>query len=558
MHKVKNTVLRNIVLGLGLFILLNLLASYFYIRFDLTEDNRFTLSEATETVIQKFETPVIIDVLLEGDLPAEFQRLRIETEQLLENISNKNANIKYNFDDPMEDPSQAEATLAQLQSIGLTPANVTTENEGKVSQELVFPWAMVTHKDKTVRVALLKNKLGASTEDRINNSVQNLEYAFADAFTKLGIKEKKRIAVIKGNGELEDIYLADILGSLREYYNLGAITLDSVETNPQNVLDQLKTYDLALIAKPTLGFSEAEKYVLDQFIVNGGKSLWLVDPVVMELDSLFNEKGEAFALPRDLNLDDLLFKYGIRINPVLVNDLYFTQIVLANGEGNSSEYNPLPWYYNPMVISRNNHPINTNTEALRFQFTSTIDTLNNVYKKTILAYSSPLSKTESLPKLISFNILNSPPDKEQYTNGNKPLAVLVEGAFSSAYVNRVKPITLNGSIEKGPENKMIVIADGDLIANQLRNNRPLELGYDKWTNNYYGNKEFLLNCVNYLLDDAGLINIRNKAVAIPMLDVEKIASQKTLWQFIIIGVPLLFVLLLSLLFSFWRKRRFGR
>jgi gliding-associated putative ABC transporter substrate-binding component GldG len=555
---VKKSILRNIVLALGLFILINLLASFFYLRFDLTEDKRFTLSEATETVIQKFDTPVIIDVLLEGELPAEFQRLRMETEQLLETFSNKNNSIKYGFEDPMEDASQAEATLAQLQSIGLTPANVTTENKGKVSQELVFPWAMVTYKDKTVKVALLKNKLGAGTEDRINNSVQNLEYAFADAFTKLGIKEKKRIAVVKGNGELEDMYLGDILGSLREYYNLGAITLDSVATSPQNVLDQLKTYDLAILAKPTIAFTEAEKYVLDQFVVNGGKSLWLVDPVAMELDSLFNEKGEALALARDLNLKDLFFKYGIRVNPVLVNDLYFTQIVLANGEGKSAEYNPLPWYYSPMVVSRNNHPINTNTEALRFQFTSTIDTLSNGYKKSILAQSSPISKIETLPKLISFDILNSPPDKEQYTNGNKPLAVLVEGVFSSAYFNRVKPIELDGVKEKGPENKMIVIADGDLIANQIRNNRPLELGYDKWTNNYYGNKEFLLNCVNYLLDDTGLINIRNKAVAIPMLDVEKIASQKTRWQFINIGVPLLFVLLLSLLFSFWRKRQFGR
>ena len=554
----RNGFLKNSALWLGSLLLINFLASFIYLRFDLTEDHRFTLSETTTQVLQKFDAPVIIDVLLEGELPSEFQRLKIETAQLLENFSNENRNIKYSFEDPLEDASQAEATLAQLQSIGLNPANVTTENEGKVSQELVFPWAMVTYKDKTVKVALLKNKLGASTADRINNSVQNLEYAFTDAFTKVGINQKKRIAVLKGNGELEDIYLADILGSLREYYNIGAITLDSVERNPQSVLDQLKTYDLALIAKPTIAFSEAEKYVLDQFIVNGGKSLWLVDPVAMELDSLFNEQGEAMALTRNLNLNDLFFKYGVRFNPVLVNDLYCTQIVLANGEGNSAEYNPLPWYYNPMVFSKNNHPINTNTEALRFQFTATIDTLSNPYKKTVLAQSSPLSKTEAMPKRISFDILNSPPDKEQFTNGNKPLAVLVEGTFSSAYKNRVKPIELEGTKENGPENKMIFIADGDLIANQLRNNRPLELGYDKWTNNFYGNKEFLLNSVNYLLDDTGLINIRNKSVAIPMLDAEKIASQKTRWQFISIGVPLVFVLLLSMLFSWWRKRQYGR
>ncbi|WP_306013891.1 MULTISPECIES: gliding motility-associated ABC transporter substrate-binding protein GldG [unclassified Allomuricauda] len=534
----------------------NLLASFVYTRFDLTEDKRYTLSEPAVEVAQKFETPVIVDVLLDGNIPAEFAKLKAETIQLLESFASKNRNIKFNLVDPMEDSENPQETVAQLQSLGLQPANVTVEENGKVSNELVFPWAMVNFNDQTVRVPLLKNKLGSTAEERINNSVQQLEYAFADAFTKLSIEEKKSIAVIKGNGELDDIYIADYLTTIRDYYNIGAITLDSVATNPQNVLDKLKEFDLALIAKPTEAFSDQEKYVLDQYMVQGGKSIWLIDQVAMEMDSIYAGGGEAIAIPRELNLKDLFFKYGVRINPVLVNDLYFTQIVLATGEGNDSQYNPLPWLYYPMVFSQNNHPINTNIEAVRFQFTSPMDVLENDYQKTILLQSSPLSKTDGIPRVVSLDMINQQPDRETYTNGNLPLAVLIEGSFTSMYKNRVKPIKLQNTLEEGPENKMIVISDGDVIKNQLRNGRPLELGYDKWTSSFYGNKEFLVNSTNYLLDNTGLINIRNKKVAIPLLDVKKIAAQKTKWQLVNIGLPVVLTLLFGVFFGYYRKRKF--
>mgnify|MGYP003114516358 FL=1 len=537
-------------------VLINLLASFVYTRFDLTEDKRYTLSEPAVEVAQKFKTPVIVDVLLNGNIPAEFSKLKAETVQLLESFGSKNSNIKYNLVDPLADAENPQETVAQLQGLGLQPANVTVEENGKVSNELVFPWAMVNYKDQTVKVPLLKNKLGSTAEERINNSVQQLEYAFADAFTKLSIEEKKSIAVIKGNGELDDIFIADYLTTIRDYYNIGAITLDSVATNPQNVLDQLKGFDLAIIAKPTEAFTDQEKYVMDQYMVQGGKSIWMVDQVNMEMDSIYAGGGEAIAIPRDLNLKDLFFKYGVRINPVLVNDLYFTQIVLASGEGSDSQYNPLPWFYYPMVFSQNNHPINTNIEAVRFQFTSPMDVLENDYQKTILLQSSPLSKTDGIPRIVSLDMINQQPDRETYTNGNQPLAVLIEGSFTSMYKNRVKPLKLQNTLEEGPENKMIVISDGDVIKNQIRNGRPLELGYDKWTNSFYGNKEFLVNSTNYLLDNTGLINIRNKKVSIPLLDVKKIAEQKTKWQLVNIGLPVVLTLLFGLFFSYYRKRKF--
>ncbi len=544
--------------ALVLVVILNVVGNFLYTRFDLTEDKRYTLSEPTIAAVKQFDAPVVVDILLEGTIPPEFSKLKAETVQLLKTFESYNQNIQFNLINPLEDETNTQQTIADLQRIGLKPANVTIEENGKVSQELVFPWAMVNYADKTVKVSLLKNKLGSNAEDRINNSVQQLEYAFADAFTKLTIKEKKRVAVIKGNGELDDVYIADYLTTIRDYYNIGAITLDSVETNPQKVLNQLKGFDLAIIAKPTEAFTDEEKFVLDQFVVNGGKSIWLIDQVAMEVDSIFKGGGSALALPRDLNLKDFFFKYGVRINPVLVNDLYFTQIVLASGEGNDSQYNPVPWYYNPMVFSRNNHAINTNIEAVRYQFANAMDILENDYEKTVLLWSSPLSKTEGVPKQIGLNILDTPPNKELYTNGNQPLAVLIEGHFESTFKNRVKPLKLQNTLESGSENKMIVISDGDVIKNQLRNGVPLELGYDKWTNSSYGNKEFLVNCINYLLDDTGLINIRNKKVAIPLLDAEKVAEQKTKWQLINIGLPVIITMLLGIFFSFFRKRKFAR
>ena len=551
----KGTVILLAFLGL---LLINVAVNYRYQRFDLTEDQRFTLSaEALETTSQ-FDSPVVVDVLLDGNLPSEFSRLQKETILLLEQFKSENKNIIFNLVNPLEETEGREETIASLQQLGLKPASVTIEEDGKTTQELVFPWAMVNHQNKTVKVPLLKNRLGSTAEDRINNSVQNLEYAFADAFKKLGLTQKKKIAVLKGNGELADRYLADFLTELKEYYNIGAITLDSTEKDAQQVLEQLSDFDLTLIAKPTEPFSENEKYVLDQYILQGGKTLWLIDQVAIELDSLFNDTGSNVAVKRALNLDDFFFKYGVRINPVLINDLYNTPIVLANGEANESQYNPLPWVYHPMAFSKNNHPINNNIEAVRFQFANGIDTLSNSNNKTVLLQSSPLSKTEGIPKQIGFDILNEPLSQENYApNAGFPLAVLLEGKFSSAYLNRVKPFAVENPLERGKENKMIVIADGDIIKNQLQKGRPLELGYDKWTSNFYGNKEFLVNCVNYLMDDDGFINIRNKNVAIPLLDVEKIAQRKTKWQLITIGLPIILVVLGGLVHTFFRRRKYS-
>ncbi|WP_224485538.1 gliding motility-associated ABC transporter substrate-binding protein GldG [Robertkochia aurantiaca] len=531
-------------------------ANLFSYRIDFTENDRFTLSEAAVQTAENLDQPVIIDVFLDGDLPSEFRRLRSETRQILKEYAAANDHVKHNFIDPLEEDENQNNTVEALQQLGLTPASVTIEDGNRVSQELVFPWAIANQGNRTVRIPLLKNKLGASTEERVNSSVQQLEYVFADAFKKLSVENKKKIAVLKGNGEMDDILMADFLRNLQEYYQIAPFTLDSVANNPEGTLEQLRRFDMALIAKPTERFSEEEKFVLDQYTMNGGKSLWLIDQVNMELDSLFSNQGRSLALARDLNLNDMFFRYGLRINPELIADLYFTQIVLATGEGRNAQYNPAPWIYAPMVLSKNNHPINNNTEGVRLRFANPIDTLDNGIQKTVLLQSSPLSKTIGTPTEIELDIVNRQPDRETFNEGNQPLAVLLEGSLTSTYQNRVLPFELKDFKKEGIDTRLIVVADGDIIRNDLQNGQPLELGYDKWTNNFYGNKEFLMNSVNYLLDDNGLINIRSKEVELAFLDRQRAVAERSRWQLVNIGLPIAVILLFGWIFSLLKKRKY--
>lgn len=554
----KKSYINRIFIAFLALIALNSLSALVYERFDLTRDSRYTLSGASESILSNIDKPIIIDVLLGGKIPGEFKRLQTETRHILEEFSAINPHIKFSFIDPLEEEATRTETVQQLRQLGLTPATVTREEGAKVSRELLFPWALANYGEKTVRVSLLKNKLGATPEARINNSVQALEYAFTDAFVKLTATHKKKVAVLKGNGELADNEMADFIATLGDYYDMAPFTLDSAEVSPRKTLTELKAYDLVLAAKPTEAFTDTEKYVLDQYLLGGGKFLWLIDRVAIEMEDMYNEEGKALALPLDLNLGDLFFRYGFRINPVLINDLYCTQIVLATGTGNDAQYNPVPWVYAPMVFSKNDHPVNTHIEALRFQFASSIDTLANAIDKTILLSSSSLSKTVGVPTEIRLEQVKKAPDRSTYTKGAIPVAVLLKGRFTSAFKNRTTPFSLPAAREEGEDTGMIVVSDGDLIRNDMRNGQPLELGYDKWTNNFYGNKEFLLNCVNYLLDDTGVIQVRAKKLTLAFLDRERTAQQKILWQFVNIGGPMAALIIFGGVWYRYRKKKYAR
>lgn len=555
----KNNLKQLGLLAAGLF-LLNFASHYIYKRFDLTQDQRYTLSETTKNIIDGVDSPLIIDVFLEGNFPGEFKKLQAETRQLLEEFSAYNSNITFQFVNPIEKEEERVATMKKFYDKGMLPINVTLEEKGKQTQEVVFPWALANYGDKGAKVQLLKNMMGASTEQKVVSSVQHLEYAFADAINKVSKEKQKKIAVIKGNGELEDIFIADFLKSVRENYYIGPITLDSVAKQPNETLKALKEYDLAIIAKPTEKFSDEEKQVLDQFIMKGGKTLWLVEPVQAELDSLYNTSGSTLAVNRDLNLTDMFFKYGLRINPQIIKDEQGAPIVLYSGnQGSESQKEQYPWRFSPFVYSTSTHPIAKNIEGVKFEFASPIELLNGGVKKTVLLESSQFSKTIGLPFPINLGMVTEETSPKDYTNGGFiPLAVLLEGSFTSMYKNRVLPFKEADYKDQSTPTKMIVISDGDVIKNQLDRGMPLELGFDKWTNLMFGNKEFMLNSVNYLLDDTGLINIRSKEIRLPMLDKQKVYDNYTFTQMLTVALPIVILAAFGFVFTYLRKKKYSK
>lgn len=548
MNKISN--ISNIGILIVIVFGMNFISNHLYKRFDLTADGRYTLSQPTIDIVESIDNHITIKVYLKGDFPSEFKRLQAETKQLLEELKVKNSNIHFRFINPLENDPES------LVALGMQPSQLSTQQNGKVSEIIIFPWALVQNRDPIEKVSLLKDTSAQSQEEQLQNAIQNLEYAFADALHKVTSQKEKKIAIIKGNGMLTDIYLVDFLRKLGEYYHLAPFTLDSVQKNPQKALAQLSNFDMAIIAKPSERFSEKEKYTLDQFILKGGKTLWLIDQVHAEIDSLM-DTGKSLVFPNDLNLTDLLFSYGVRINPVLVKDLYSATIPLATGNlGSKTQYNQFLWSFYPVVQSTNNHVINKHIEPVFFRFSNSIDLLKNDINKTILLQSSPLSKTIGTPTIIDLSSIAKERNPDEFNNGNQPLAVLLEGEFKSAYSDRVKPFKTSSSENKLSTNKMIVIADGDIIANQITRGAPESLGVDKYTGQQYGNKEFLLNSVNYLLDDSGLIQIRSKTTILRTLNKEKSFKNRTFYQLLNTIFPLVFLGLFGLIFNTIRRRKY--
>ena len=543
--KIQNTCILLIAL-----VLLNVLNQSFYKRFDLTKDQRYTLSETTKTIVQQIAQPLVIKVYLEGDFPSEFKRLQIETLQYLEELTAENANINSQFINP---DLQRESLIKK----GMLPSQLTVEEDGKLSEAIIFPWAEIKYKNKSTIVSLLPTAIVSSQEEQLQKAVENLEYSFTNAMHSILTEAQQKIALLSGNGELEDIYLYRFLSEIAKKHKLAKFTLDSVAKNPKQTLKELTEFDMAIIAKPTTAFTAAEKFTLDQFITNGGKTLWMIDNVIADQDSLFNG-GKMLAYPRNLNLTDLLFSYGVRINTTLVKDLYAAKIPVATGMvGNQTQFKNLEWFFHPLAGGNPNHPITKNILPVRFQFTNQIDTLKNNIKKTPLLVSSVLTQKFGTPNFISLQSIADEPIEEDYQIGNQLLAVLLEGNFNSAYRNRIQPFeTPLYKANAVGGNKMIVISDGDVGKNQILKNEPFDLSRDKWTNEQFGNKDFLLNAVDYLLDDVGLMKLRNKSLQISILDKQKAFKERRYWQFINLGIPMLMLLVFGIGFHGLRKRKY--
>ena len=582
-------------------IVLNVAGHFVFKRFDLTADKRYTLSQTSLNIVSNIKEPLYVDVFLEGNFPGEFKKLQTETQQLLEEFKAENSNIIFRFINPLSDDEadnetkreviyslfklenkvkdatqekEIKASIEKVEDINdavksqfignlMMPVSVTLSDKGKQTQALVLPWAIATCGNRSVKVPLLKNMMGASTSEKVVSSVQHLEYAFTNAINSVTQKTQKKVIIIKGNGVLEDRYIADFIKSVKDNYFIAPFPLDSISQNPNAGLNYLKKYDLAIIAKPTKPFSDEQKQVLDQYVINGGKTIWLVDQVNMEIDSLYNESGTNLAFPRDLNLNDMFFKYGVRIRPDLIKDLLATPIVLETGApGSGTQKVQLPWCFSPMIypVQGNKNPIVSNLDAIKFQFASPIELLKNGIKKTVLLQSSQYSKLIGTPTEINLRMASEELGPKDFIGtGNYPVSVLLEGQFHSVYENRVLPFKDDTFKTTGKDSKMIVISDGDVIKNQLdKNGREAELGLDQRTGFLYANKEFMMNCVNYLLDDNGLINIRSKEVDLPILDKEKVFANYTASQVVTVAVPLIILLLFGVTFTFLRKRKYSK
>ncbi len=545
---------QNIIFAFALILLLNFLSGFFNLKLDLTEDHRFSISKTSKEVIAAIDKPVQVMVFLEGNFPSYFKKLRNETENLLQQFNNINSNIDYVFIDPLE---KEDSYLDELKQKGLTPAQISIQKGGKLEQVLIYPWAVLKQSKQEIKIPLLTKSRSNNIEQQIQKSIESLEYALVNGIHQIKQEKKQKIAVLKGNGELDDLHLADFLMSLGKKYRLAPFTLDSVATNPVKTLDDLQFYDLAILAKPTEKFTEKEKFVIDQFLMNGGKMLMLIDAVKAHKDTLMY-RGKTYALNAELNLTDLLFSYGVRIKPELVKDLIAAPVTLKIGQvGNQPQLDQFPWFYSPLASPNQKTPIGKNLDLIMLDFVSPMDTLKNHIKKTILLSSSSGTQLIGVPTDISFDEIGKKPDVKTFNHGKQILGVLLEGYFKSAYNRRIKPIDTDKTKEQG-KTALIVIADGDIIKNQIDKGKPLELGFDKWSKIKFDNKKFLINAIDYLMDKNGIISLKEKVVKLKFLDKNKIISELGKWQLINTVLPLLVIMLFGFGFNLYRKKKYNK
>jgi ABC-2 type transport system permease protein len=556
----------NLLVFCGILILLNVVASLWYGHLDLTEEKRFTLTKPTRELLKKVDDPVVVRVLLEGEFPAGFKRLKNATRELLEDFRSINGMLEYTFEDPNEGTvDEINERRKNLANQGLKPVNLRVKDKEGSSEKLIYPYALVSYKNKTIPINLLESEVpGVSSEVILNNSISLLEYKFSNAIQKAARQYKlPAILFTQGHGELEPLQTKDIEVTLMPFYNTGRVNLDSVfSLNPAEVA-------VLIVAKPRAEFSERDKFIMDQYVMKGGKMLWLIDRLNVNLDSLLGKK-QFVPIDYQLNIEDLLFKYGVRIQPNLVLDLQCSRIPQVIGQqGNNPQIELFNYYYHPVIVPRINHPIVKSLEGINLLYPSSIDTLptGDKLKKTILLASSEYSRVQFSPVRLDFEILKYEPQPEKFDKPYQPVAVLVEGAFPSMYKNRVTPDMLEGLKQLGETfrtesnpTKMIVVSDGDIAKNLIDPERKAyqPLGFNPYERYKFANKDFLVNAIEYLVDENGVIEARGKEVKLRLLNTVNAQEQKVLWQVVNILAPLLALIAFGLIFNILRKRKYAR
>ncbi len=554
---IKKSNVTSLVLGIAIVVLVNVIATYLYTRVDLTAEKRYSLAPATKKLLKKLDDIVFFKVYLSGDLPPGFQRLSNETREMLDEFRAYSDNIQYEFVNPSANTSDKDRNDAYrlLVERGLQPTDLRVNKKGSSSQLIIFPGAMVSYHGKEIPVQLLMAQLQEDPNKVLNNSIQSLEYNLASAIKNLTTKIKPRVAIIQGEGELDQMETIDLQKGLSEFYGVDRVTINhrisslAIRIKTDTAHDALiNRYRAIIIAKPTKPFDERDKFLIDQFIMRGGKVLWLIDPVFASMDSL-QKYNTTMGIPNDINLEDMLFNYGVRINVNLVQDMNALPIPVKTGMiGNQPQFDYFKWWFFPVITPSGNHPIVNGLNAIKTEFVSTIDTVTAPgIKKTILLETSPYSRTVNAPALIDLEILKKQPNERMFNKGPFSIAVLLEGEFTSSFLYRIPPdLAGNPSLgyrAKSKKTKMIIIGDGDIVKNQFHFSQgyPLPLGFDQYTKQTFGNKDLAMNAVNYLCDDSGIISVRSRELKLRMLDTAKVAKQRFFWQLINILLPILLI-----------------
>ncbi len=540
----------------------SIISGQLFFRIDLTAEKRYSITDVSINLVKNLKEPINITLYLDGELPAGFRNLK---KSIQEKIADYNAYssklINLVVVDPYEitDIKRREQLFAELDSKGLQPTEIHQNTEKGTITRRIFPGAIIEYGTRLVAVNLLKNNQNTSAETNWNNSIENLEYEFSSAFTRLMNDNKLSVAFLTGQGELNEHEVHDFANSLSEKYNVFGISTQELAQNGQRI----KTL---VVANPSQKFTEADKFQVDQFVMKGGRVLWLIDPVAVSLDSLSNGYMTV-AFPQNLNLDDQLFRYGVRLNSNLIQDTQCLLIPVNTApKGSPAKWTPAPWYYSPLLFPSPNHVISKNIGMLKSEFASTIDTVgkSDKVRKTVLLTSSGHSLIAQTPVEISLAITNTPPDSRLFREPAQTAGVLLEGTFTSVYKNRMVDLSWGNSatvITESQPTKMVVFADGNIVANQFRlaNGVPeyMPLGYDRFSKRTFSNKELLLNAVSYLCDDDGLMELRSKAFKIRLLDKVRVKEEKLKWQVINVLGPLLLVSVFGVVYIYLRRKKYG-
>ena len=537
-------------------ILLNILASKYFFRWDLTEENRYTINEATKQMLSTLDDQVYVEVYLAGDLNPDFKRLQKSIGETLAEFNIYSSNqVQYSFNDPTIAMSQKAKNdfIQQLVVKGIKPTRLYDSEDGKQTQKLIFPGAIVSYSGREVGVTLLKSNQTANAIEKLNLSIESLEYELANAISKLISIERQNIGLVKGHGEPKDIHMNGLKIALEESY----FVENTLLTN-----SKLGQYRSLVIAKPTKKFSERDLYHLDQYIMNGGSVLFMIDKLEVNMDSISSPFNYAF--PYDLGLDGMLFKYGVRINNTLIQDrMAGTELVVVGNIGDQPQFKPFRWLFYPIINKYSDHSAVKNLDAVLTKFVSTIDTIKVAdVLKTPIMFTSAYSRSLTAPVLVSLTQLRKDFTPEKLNQKNLPVGYLLEGKFKSFFVNRFLPDNVDNEGRKNESQfaKIVVIADGDLAKNEVNptSGQPLELGYDRNTRNTFANKDLIVNLIAYLTDSDGLITARSKEVKIRLLDNVKTERDGTFWKMLNLILPIILLVVFGMAKYYWRKRKYTR